>query len=265
MKCIVIIPVYKINPDKAELLSLKQCLRILGKHDISLICPWGLDLTVYQKLFSEYGKEFMVEYFDTAYFKSVEGYNKLMLAISFYQRFSNWDYMLIYQLDAFVFKDELMLWCNRNYDYIGAPWMKLNGKTDPINCGNGGFSLRKIKSFIELFSHTGHVLNLKGLLLFHRYRGPLHKPYYIIRGLLGYKNKLQDYINGERVNEDLFFASLKGKYGTPFHIPSSDVAMRFSFEEHPERLFKQTGILPFGCHAWQKFEYNSFWKKHIKL
>ena len=31
--------------------------------------------------------------------------------------------MLIYQLDAYVFKDELLNWANKGYDYIGAPWL----------------------------------------------------------------------------------------------------------------------------------------------
>ena len=32
--------------------------------------------------------------------------------------------MLIYQLDAFVFQDDLAYWCQQNYDYIGAPWLR---------------------------------------------------------------------------------------------------------------------------------------------
>ncbi len=31
--------------------------------------------------------------------------------------------MLIYQLDAYVFKGEWLFWANQEYDYIGAPWI----------------------------------------------------------------------------------------------------------------------------------------------
>lgn len=263
MNNIVIIPIYKPTPEDTELRSLNQCLKILGRHDICLICPEGLDTSVYQDIFSSYHKELTVEYFDASFFKSVSGYNKLMLSESFYRRFIHKSYMLIYQLDAYVFRDDLDYWCAQGYDYIGAPWMKLNGEMDPINCGNGGFSLRNIPAFINLFSHEGKVLTFKGLCLFHRYRGPLHKPYYILTGLFGHKNKLKDFIDGERVNEDLFYASLKGKQKKSFKIPNTNIAMQFAFEEKPSLLYEKNGHLPFGCHAWMKYEYETFWKKHI--
>lgn len=62
-----------------------------------------------------------------------------MLTKEFYLRFRQWEYLLIYQLDAYVFQDELMDWCNKGYDYIGAPFLKLNREVDWNNCGNGGF------------------------------------------------------------------------------------------------------------------------------
>ena len=40
----VIIPVYKENLVKNELLSFRQCIKILKNHDIHVICPLGLDL-----------------------------------------------------------------------------------------------------------------------------------------------------------------------------------------------------------------------------
>jgi hypothetical protein len=35
------------------------------------------------------------------------------LSASFYERFLDTKYILIYQLDAFVFKDELQEWCDK--------------------------------------------------------------------------------------------------------------------------------------------------------
>ena len=265
MTSVVIIPIYKTELKESEAKSLHQCLKVLGKHDIVLIHPKNLDLSIYEKIYSQYQIKMQTKSFANEYFKDSRGYNKLMLSKFFYECFASWEYMLIYQLDAYVFKDELDAWCKKGYDYIGAPWRKLNGKLDWKNSGNGGFSLRKTATFIQLFSHQGKVLSLKGLRHFYRYRGPLHKPYHIIRGLMGYDNTLDSFINGTRVNEDLFYASLKGKRKGTFNIPDTKIAMNFAFEETPSNLYRLIGNqLPFGCHAWEKNEYESFWKDHIK-
>ncbi|WP_455639392.1 DUF5672 family protein [Parabacteroides sp.] len=266
MKNVVVIPVYKEQPTENELLSLRQCLRILGSHDIRLVAPEGLNLEVYRYTFETFQQTMVVEMFQPSYFASINGYNKLMLSKCFYTRFSDWEYMLIYQLDAWVFRDELDAWCEKGYDYIGAPWMKLNGKLDEKNCGNGGFSLRHIPAFIELFNHTGRLWGYKGLACWYRYRGPLRKPLFILMGLFGYHNRLNDFTIGGDDNEDLFFATLKYKKGISFRIPFSREAMYFAFEESPAMLYKKTGNnLPFGCHAWEKCEYETFWSKFISL
>jgi hypothetical protein len=46
------------------------------------------------------------------------------LSEEFYQAFTDFEFMLIYQLDAFVFRDELADWCRSGYEYIGAPWLR---------------------------------------------------------------------------------------------------------------------------------------------
>lgn len=264
MKNIVIVPVYKPELKEAELASLSQCLSILGSHEIRLTGPEGLDLSVYRTVFERFGKELVYEAFEPDYFSSVVGYNKLMLSKCFYKRFACWEYMLIYQLDAWVFRDELDAWCAKGYDYIGAPWLKLDRKVDEQNCGNGGFSLRRIASFIALFDHKGAIWGYKGLACRHRYRGPRHKVQLILKGLLGYKNRLEDFIEKGDENEDLFFAALKHKKKRPFRIPLTREAMFFSFEEAPAMLYERTGhTLPFGCHAWEKWEYETFWKRFI--
>lgn len=265
MKNIVIVPVYKPELKEAELASLSQCLSILGSHEIRLTGPEGLDLSVYRTVFERFGKELVYEAFEPDYFSSVVGYNKLMLSKCFYKRFACWEYMLIYQLDAWVFRDELDAWCAKGYDYIGAPWLKLDRKVDEQNCGNGGFSLRRIASFIALFDHKGAIWGYKGLACRHRYRGPRHKVQLILKGLLGYKNRLEDFIEKGDENEDLFFAALKHKKKRPFRIPLTREAMFFSFEEAPAVLYEKTNRrLPFGCHAWQKHDYETFWKQFIK-
>ncbi len=260
MKNMVVIPVYKERLSEEELRSLRQCIRILGKHDICLIGPESLNHSLYDTEFQKERVTYRTEYFDDSYFNSQRGYNRLMLTREFYQRFSEWEYLLIYQLDAFVFSDQLDEWCEKGYDYIGAPWRKLNQQIDWHNSGNGGFSLRKVASFIRLFDHQGKVLTLKGLWKFHRYRGPLHRTPLVIKGFFGIYNQLEDYINGDRVNEDLFYACLGHCTRHPFGIPETREAMFFAFEEAPSELYSYTKQLPFGCHAYVKNEYDKFYK-----
>lgn len=95
---------------------------------ICLICHEKLDLSEYKSCFLDSQVDFCVRYFNEQYFDSRKSYNELMLSVDFYRSFREYQYMLIYQLDAFVFEDQLEYWCNKGYDYIGAPWIKANKK-----------------------------------------------------------------------------------------------------------------------------------------
>ena len=46
------------------------------------------------------------------FFKTLKAYNQLMMSTEFYKMFSDFDYILIYELDAFVFSDKLEYFCN---------------------------------------------------------------------------------------------------------------------------------------------------------
>ena len=263
-QAIIVIPIYRETLSDSELLSLRQCIKILGSFKIFLVCPKKIDLWLYKSIFQEYDSQFTVEYFSPEYFESVAAYNRLMLSQFFYTRFLQYEYMLIYQLDAYVFENKLTEWCDKGYDYIGAPWLYPDRKFHET-CGNGGFSLRKISSFISLLKEPleNKLFSLKGLLCYYRYRGPLHKLKYVLLGLLGYKNTLDYFININPVNEDIFYSSLK--YDR-FSIPEAQEAMIFSFETEPSFLYKKTeSKLPFGCHAWEKYEYDTFWQKFISI
>ncbi|MFT3825794.1 MAG: DUF5672 family protein [Chitinophagaceae bacterium] len=171
MKLAIVVPVYKISPDSDEAFSLKQCLKVLFRHDIYLVCAEGLAIEEYEKIIqANKGEETTVSFmrFPAQYFSSIAGYNQLMLSKDFYKKFSAYQYMLIYQLDAFIFRDDLENWCSKGYDYVGAPWInwswsehyarfltlprkvftKLGYKGYNL-VGNGGFSLRKTTSFIN--------------------------------------------------------------------------------------------------------------------
>ena len=50
----------------------------------------------------------------------------MLLTADFYRRFTDYEYILIHQLDVFLFEDKLLEFCDMGYDYIGAPYPKFD-------------------------------------------------------------------------------------------------------------------------------------------
>ncbi|MFP5079125.1 DUF5672 family protein [Pedobacter sp. JCM 36344] len=255
-KAAIVIPFYKDSLTANEKISLDQGFRILGNHPIIAMKPESLDLSFVDCVdFSR------VISFDNKYFKDIHGYNELMLSSEFYKKFMAYEYILIYQLDAFVFSDQLLRWCSQNYDYIGAPWLysennsflhliytfksflfgtfnwQINGvpkkKQFYNKVGNGGFSLRRVQRF--------HDLSIKFSDLAAQYLD---------------KQKLE-------FNEDIFWSIAINRTKKNLHIPKYRTALKFAFETLPERAYKlNQHQLPFGCHAWEKEL--DFWKPHMQ-
>ena len=166
----IVVPIYKPTLSEYEEVAFKQLFKVLGKHRIVIFKPTSLDLS---NLLSNY-PDCETESFSDHYFSGIAGYNRLMMSEEFYARFIDSEYILIYQLDAYVFKDELIDWCSKGYDYIGAPWLLRPIYNFPLlkftswikrkycqitnqpcsqmtrfKVGNGGLSLRKISSHIK--------------------------------------------------------------------------------------------------------------------
>lgn len=158
-KCAVVIPCYTYSLSKNEHIALKQCIKILGDYDVYFIAPEGLISPVFEVAYG-------VKYYDRAYFDSKKTYSRLMLTPKLYIDFKEYEYILIYQLDAFVFKDRLVEFCDYGLDYIGAPWpygatIHTEDRSKTIYVGNGGFSLRKIDTFIRWTKeHKGEIMVL---------------------------------------------------------------------------------------------------------
>ena len=137
-KAAVVIPIYKEELDDLEKISLAQVHKVLKNYPIIFVAPEG-------KNFSYLKSDDMLVQFHPYFFQSPKTYNQLLLHPFFYELFLNFDYILLYQLDAFVFYDALEDFCRLGYDYIGAAWpyyawlgKKIEGKTPRV--GNGGFS-----------------------------------------------------------------------------------------------------------------------------
>lgn len=271
---IVIIPIYQSRLSENEQSSLLQCFKILGKYHIKFVCPKDLDLKFYENLLDGQKCEFSFERFDDKYFRSVPNYSKLMLTKKFYKRFIDYEFMLIYQLDAWVFNDDLEYWCNQNYDYIGAPWFEgydtANNDSNllPV-AGNGGFSLRKISSILKVLN-----VNLKTPRSFKdiydssskrkKISKILNIPIYFLK-FISQKELFLPVWKTTKLYEDIAYVEFAQKACKEFRLAPPEVAPQFSFETQPKRLYEMNNNkLPFGCHAWEKYE-PDFWKEFIRF
>ena len=174
-------------------------------------------------------------------------------------------------MDAWVFKDELQKWCNKGYDYIGAPWFEDYGSYEKGNrlwrVGNGGLSLRKVKKFMEL-THPKKKIKTFREILKEEYNGIKSLPICVARAF-GYRNTIgyfQNYYNSRKLAEDVYFSIEMQQYeNMKLYVPSPVEACAFAFERSPRYLYEQNAhILPFGCHAWEKYD-KAFWLNHIHI
>ena len=215
-------------------------------------------------------KSLYIEYFDKDYFASVIGYNRLCLTIEFYKRVSSYKYMLIYQLDAWVFRDELEYWCKKGYDYVGAPWFTNWGAYEEGETlwavGNGGLSLRRNSFFIKFLQYKLPIcLNIEINKGFKAFGKSCIKS-------IGIHNTMRWYIEHQHVfiNEDYFFTKYIPDMSNCSRLmpqmPTPIESLNFSFERSPSYCYMLCeNKLPFGCHAFEKYEYEIFWKKYIEL
>lgn len=250
-KVAVVIPAYKTELSVTDRISLQAVARNLGSYPVILVVPKDIDVANIKEILPNAE----IESFNNDYFAGIAGYNRLMMSEEFYSRFSNYGYILVYQLDAYVFSDQLREWCDKGYDYIGAPWLvrpiykyfplnvgsrikhglrKFLGKPDLTvtnwAVGNGGFSLRRVESHLRAVKQLSDVVD--------RYLKVRHHIF----------------------NEDVFFSVEVKRAGLGFKYPSWKEALKFAFDKYPKLCYKLNGYeLPFGCHAWTKRKMRKFW------
>ncbi|MEN9918349.1 MAG: hypothetical protein RL662_785 [Bacteroidota bacterium] len=283
----IVIPIYKSTPSPFEEISFLQALCILGKkHAFSIVTHSKLNIDYYVDRLKEYKVSYTIEYFSSIYFSNITGYNFLMLSKDFYQRLERFNYILIYQLDCFVFHDELEYWTQKGYDYIGSPlfahYMSYAEDRPFWYNGNGGFSLRKVDSFLRVLNWKYPLRKSSDIKILLEARKLSRSKYYIYYALLsiGFQNNINFFLkslgydpktvntsitdNQQRSNEDVIWSSKFLYTRVTIKTPNFDEGMGFSFEQSPEYLYQENkNKLPFGCHAWAKYNL-SFWKPFIE-
>ena len=157
-KAAVVIPVYKEELNEFEKISLAQVRKVLSNYPLIFLAPEG-------KTFS-YTENDLILYAPQEFFQSVRTYSDLLTSPAFYRAFLSYEYILIYQLDAFVFSDQMEYFCSLGYDYIGAAWSSIfrrefiyRDKVYKVRVGNGGFSLRNVKACCKVFDEHPNIVN----------------------------------------------------------------------------------------------------------
>jgi len=243
-----------------ELISFHQCFKILGDHAIKIIAPKGLNLTKYEAVIPF----FEVVFINPIWQSTIEKYNKLKLSQFFYQLFDDYQFLLTYELDAFVFRDEIFFWCNKGYDYIGSPWFVGydNPTTEFLGVGNSGFSLRNVKAMRQAIKKI--YINEAAFCPFDKKHRLLFKLFTLFNYLLIYFGENHTIQRAVHRNEDEFIAQIIAKKVKKFNIASIEEAIQFGFEVKPKYLYQiNKNRLPMGCHAWWKYEFE-FWKPYIE-
>lgn len=249
----IIIPLYQSQLQDWELRALDNNLKVLANYSAVFLKPKGLDLGELTQQFPQV-QELEVSTDWLGRKRGLSGYNDMMMSAQFYELFSDYDYILICHLDAWVFRDELSEWLQKGYDHLAAPWpMRTPYRHFPIKqlrqlrlwlkprqkvirwqrfgrVGNGGFSLRKVESF-----RRGCQLYAEEIAYF----------------------KAQD---NELYNEDLFWALVPKDFKTPSMVEG----LHFAIDVQPAFCYTDIGShLPMACHGFNKPDRIDFWRKFI--
>jgi len=261
----VVVPLsMTFNPSADEELSLRHLTHFLGKYDKFMIAPQGLCVDY---------PGFQVKHFSKRFFGSALAHGKMQLSPEFYKSFLDYKYILMYHLDALVFSDQLLEWCNADFDLIAPPWVAHENAPYKIDglfagrVGNGGFALYKVASFLKVLNSSRYAIDPEF------YEKEASK---VERGPKRWVLKAKSWLKrSKRFNDvkwetgrgvkisDLFWATRAQHYYPEFKIAPVDVALRFGFECVPRHCFELTNhTLPFGCHAWQRYD-REFWEPFL--
>jgi hypothetical protein len=263
----VVIPLYRATISEDEKISLATVRASFHSERICFLAPESLSLDgiVYD------GEG--VERFLDEYFQGITGYNRLLTSSIFYERFLRDEWILICQLDCLVFRDDLLAWIEKKYDYIAPPWFVKFLETPEQGLwrvGNGGFSLRNVRSALRVlckkipkgFYYPHHGSSPWETTYPDPERGMYERllPWYVKYNPLQRWVTIEDELRRFPRNEDLFWAMEAPKFDPSFRVASAEEALPFAFEMSPRWCYEQNGFnLPFGCHAWARYDRDFWW------
>lgn len=258
-KVVIVIPTHRPNLTDDDQISLAHLKKYLSKYDTFFVIPKSIS----SKAFINSG--YKVKKVDNNFFGTLRRANEMYLNKKFYETFKEYDFMLIYQLDALVFSNQLAKWLNSGYAFIAAPWFRpvigylSHKKGSSPSGGNGGFALRNIQKALKVLDIVNHSATRSS-------KNPtVRKLWFLLALLQGKSHKV--WLNAPATdypfNEDGFWSLEAPKYDPTFKVAPFKKALQFSFEKLPRKCFELNNkTLPFGCHAWKKYD-EKFWEPYL--
>ena len=219
----IVIPTYKESLNNNEIISLTQTAKVFGNYPIFFLTYEGLCIDSAKELVPNAE----VTYMDKEYFDGFSGYNSLMMSTELYEKYLDYEYVLICQQDVFVIEDKLESFLNLPYDYIGAPIPHMGPWSSRLYVGNGGFSLRRVDAVLSLLKDSEKDIKT-----------------------------LND-------NEDVFYSNVGEKHSELFRTAPVEVGLNFAFNMYYEELYRlNDSRLPMAIHGFGSGD-GEFIHKHL--
>ena len=284
IKPAVCIPIHTSNLNKYELISIKSHIFKLQAHDVFLLLPNSKVSSIISVLERNNIPKnlYRIHQVKDYCLKNSDNYQLLMLTINFYQFYQSYSHILIAQIDSYTFSDELIKWCRKDLDYIGAPCFKFKKywTSELYFCGVGGFSLRNIKKTLELLEEDPIIFTFSDLREFSKpfnFKGKFILFLKFILTKLLRKDRLKRDIKFHSftskfknffifINEDVCYAYYLPKYKKSFKVGNLKNSISFCIDWNVQKQLNNIlPAYPFGAHAWFSYPENlNEWEKHIE-
>jgi hypothetical protein len=221
-----------------ELKNLQNLLCLnAGKYDIVFTLPLRCKET---KIVQDF-KQITFHFVNNKLLSSNKSYNRFLISKDYYNKFKDYEYLLLYQLDTWVFSLELDSILLKEFDFVGAPIFSEDRHLPIkiINGCNGGVSIRKVRTFLsildknfffslyDLYSHIGFG---------NKVNQPFKRLFKIIFSSLIFFTKP----NGLwplHINEDLFWTVIIPHKFKDFKISDIKTSIEFCFDQEPKYLY----------------------------
>lgn len=254
----VVLPLHLDSLDEQGAIALTSLRRWLPDVPRFVVAPDGLrpdfDIADFRRIDLE-----------PDWFRSRDSYNRLMLSPAFYQRFTDFEHILVYQLDCALFRGDLLDWCARGHSYLGAPWLdrrRLSGRRYPKAVGNGGLSLRRVGDCLTVLASRDCAPLPRSRAGWRHFCGPKHA-----RNLLRFRRALaagQPVADCFGRPEDEFWGYYAPLLWPGFRLPDPVEAVDFAIESGgAEMVALNGGRLPFGVHAWALHD-AAYWRGRLQ-
>lgn len=214
--CAVVIPAYREHPTPSEKKSLDRTADILNHRALYLLVPEDLPTDWYSSRYPH----ITIQRYPPSCFSGFSSYNRWMLSADFYEEWLRlgFEWILICQLDVYVFSDMLDVFLKEHYAYWGGPMLRVSKGRPELYGGNGGFSLRNLKAMARVLREG--------------------------------RKEVQAWTG----HEDEFFSEYGRKHPDVLPIPAPNISARFAYDRFLRYLHGALGSLPFAMHSFERHD-----------